>query len=306
MVDSFVQAGFDPLFCEFLYLDNQNGNRYDGYSGGNLFLQTAQGQYIILCHQDIRLQFDRLEDLERCIRELDAIDPAWAVLGSAGGVKPGIIVSATTHSCHKQKTGYFPVKVTSLDENFMLVKREANLCLSHDLSGFHFYGTDLCQITHVLGWTAWVVDFSLYHKSRGHCDDGYFSEKNRLIHKYKSALRGRAIQTTCTTIFLTGSAIGSWLLNAGRRWTLFHRAYMMGKRSRDESKCGAVADRERLITALGRGWYAVFWIFYKLRRPFQRFNYSLTKRIFWKFIHPQRLRLHKRQSLCNPVPKAHE
>ncbi len=59
-----------------------------------------------------------------------------------------------------------PIRVGSLDENFIVVKRQANLALSHDMSGFHLYGTDLCIIADILGRTSYVVDFHLCHKAR--------------------------------------------------------------------------------------------------------------------------------------------
>src|SRR5580704_15999128 len=55
MMESFIKAGFDPAFCEFLYLDNSTENRFDAFRGYNHFLQHAKGDYIILCHQDILL-----------------------------------------------------------------------------------------------------------------------------------------------------------------------------------------------------------------------------------------------------------
>ena len=55
--------------------------------------------------------------------------------------------------------GELPAKVHTLDENFIVVRRAANLSLSHDLDGFHLYGTDLCLIADVLGGNRYVIDF---------------------------------------------------------------------------------------------------------------------------------------------------
>ena len=51
MIESFERAGFCEPDCEFLYLDNTQHNEFDSYSGNNLFLNIARGQFIILCHQ---------------------------------------------------------------------------------------------------------------------------------------------------------------------------------------------------------------------------------------------------------------
>ncbi len=52
MLDSFIAAGFTAGDCEYLCIDNSGGNTLDAFAGGNLFLDTAQGRYVILCHQD--------------------------------------------------------------------------------------------------------------------------------------------------------------------------------------------------------------------------------------------------------------
>ncbi|HWF17735.1 MAG TPA: hypothetical protein VG754_00620, partial [Verrucomicrobiae bacterium] len=205
MVRSFMQAGFDPSFCEFIYLDNSKENRFDGFRGYNLFLDRAHGEFIILCHQDILLFDDRLEDLERCMRELTERDPNWALFGNAGGgLKLGTRSLCITDPDGGHNSQDFPAEVGTLDENFIVVKRAANLSLSRDLSGFHLYGTDLCLVARLRGYKIWVMDFNLFHKSRGNCD-GHFKElKKTLIRKYCDAFKGRYVETTCTRFYISG------------------------------------------------------------------------------------------------------
>ncbi|MEY3501198.1 MAG: hypothetical protein RL308_2871 [Bacteroidota bacterium] len=71
MMSSFVEAGFDTSFCEFLYIDNTTHNKSEAYQGLNYFLQKAKGKYIILCHQDILICHDKIDRLEQCIADLD-------------------------------------------------------------------------------------------------------------------------------------------------------------------------------------------------------------------------------------------
>ena len=61
MVESFFNAGFKPDFCEFLYCDNSQFNQLDAFVAYNVFLNSAKGKYIILCHQDILLKYDGIE-----------------------------------------------------------------------------------------------------------------------------------------------------------------------------------------------------------------------------------------------------
>ena len=63
MVESFIQAGFDRVQCEYLCIDNSSQNTFDAFSGLNQFLRKAQGEYIIICHQDIILHDAGIQEL---------------------------------------------------------------------------------------------------------------------------------------------------------------------------------------------------------------------------------------------------
>lgn len=233
MVKSFVDHGFTPEDCEFLYLDNSESNRFDAFSGYNLFLSEARGNYIVLCHQDILLLTDGRAQLERRLGELTTHDPKWALCGNAGGISFNrIAVRITDPRGRNQSTGHFPVPVTALDENFIVIRRDANLALSHDLSGFHFYGADLCILADVLGRTAWVIDFHLQHNSRGTTDARFYRQRKDIARKYQRALRPRWVATTVTYFFLSGSPLTSRALTsravgipryAGNIFRILHR-----------------------------------------------------------------------------------
>lgn len=206
MVTSFHEAGFTDEIAEFFYADNTQGNRYDGFQGVKTFLSKASGEYIIICHQDILLSYDRAEDLMERIREVNTIDPSWAILGNAGyrdSNRKAIRISDPYGV--NVSIGPFPAQVKSLDENFLIIRKDANLTLSNDLKGFHFYGVDLCLIADILGYNAYVIDFHLYHKSGGSCNESFFIAKSRLIDKYQRVLQTRFVRTTCTTLFLSDS-----------------------------------------------------------------------------------------------------
>ena len=206
MTQSFIKAGFDLSFCEYLYVDNSKQNKYDAYKGLNKFLTLAKGKYIILCHQDVLLNYDNIEVLEQRMLEMDAKDSNWAVLGNAGagGIK-NIVYKLSNEQGELFSRGTVPQQVLSLDENFLLLKKEANLSFSSNLNGFHFYGTDICLVAKVLGYTTYVIDFNLVHKSEGKLDPSFERIKKELIKKYLSAFDGRYIQTTMTNFYLSGS-----------------------------------------------------------------------------------------------------
>jgi hypothetical protein len=205
MVRSFRAGGFDGADCEYLFLDNSQENAFDAFQGGNIFLGEAAGEFIILCHQDVMLLDDDRNALNARMSELDRLDPHWALCGNAGGTEVGdrVIRISDPHGAD-QAWGSFPARATALDENFIVVRRDANLSLSHDLSGFHLYGADLCILADVLGWSAWVIDFHLHHKSPGRADSSFYVSERALQEKYKRAFRSRSVTTTCTTFTLQG------------------------------------------------------------------------------------------------------
>lgn len=208
MVSSFQTAGFNDEKAEFLYANNTQGNRYDGFSGVKHFLTHAIGQYIIICHQDILLTHDTIETLLARLEELSTLDPNWAIVGNAG--YQGLTHKAVRISDpYGQNTsiGTFPSRVQTLDENFLVIRKSANLSISNDLYGFHFYGADLCLIADMLGYNAYVIDFHLYHKSGGTCNESFFAAKERLISKYQRALETKFIRTTCSPLFLSHSKL---------------------------------------------------------------------------------------------------
>ncbi|MFM6954526.1 MAG: hypothetical protein ACKOWL_06030 [Sphingobacteriaceae bacterium] len=217
MVDSFISAGFDTQQCEYLCIDNSKENTFEAYEGINLFLRKAKGEFIILCHQDIILHDAGIIELNEQIDYVTKKDSHWGVLGNAGGINlKQLAMHLTQHSGNKLHEDYLPLKAITIDENFMLVKNSANLSLSSDLKGFHFYGTDLCIIAKVLGYNAYVIDFNLTHKSDGKADKSFYQIRRSLIKKYRKAFKGRFISTTFSTRFyLSGEGITNRLFNTG-------------------------------------------------------------------------------------------
>ena len=216
MMQSFVNKGFTEDFCEYLHIDNSTATTYDAYQGLNIFLQQAKGKYIILCHQDIILHDNDKNDLQKMIAEVDLKDKNWAVLANAGGVNLKWIATHIT-----QKNGRIivetdlPLQVKTVDENFIVVKKSANLALSNNLKGFHFYGTDLCLIADILGFNSYVIGFNLIHKSNGKIDQSFYDSKKAIKSKYRAALRKRFVTTTFSRICFSGNRLEFMLYNSG-------------------------------------------------------------------------------------------
>lgn len=214
MLNSFLTKGFDEETCEYLYADNSTKNLFDAYSAINLFLKQAKGKYVIICHQDILINKDDIHVLRKCLATLDQKDSNWAVCGNAGAAGPNHIVY---HISYPDGTfmnkGNFPLKVSSLDENFLLIKNDACLKVSGNLKGFHLYATDLVLQAELNGFNSYVIPFNITHKSRGNKEESFFILRKLFIRKYDHFFRSRWIQTNSTVFHLSGSFIGKLLGN---------------------------------------------------------------------------------------------
>jgi hypothetical protein len=215
LIVSFNSHGFSSEDCEYIYIDNTDGNKYDCFTGYNMLLSIAKGEYIILCHQDICLINDGRQQLEAVIEMLNSHDPRWAAFGNAGGLAPGhLALRISDPHGENLSVGTLPSRVCSLDENFIVVRRDANLAVSHDLSGFHLYGADLCVIADMLGRSVYVVDFHLRHLSGGVKDENFPKIRTAMIRKYSRALRSRVVKTPSTIMFLTANNWVARLVNS--------------------------------------------------------------------------------------------
>lgn len=209
MRESFGTRGFDATTAEFLLIDNTGSDQTGAYRGLNALIHAAHGDFVILCHQDVRLLSDDRETLEQRLAELQARDPDWALAGNAGGIASGVLAQRITdpHGADRH-TGNLPQRVMSLDENFIVLKRSARIGCSVDLDGFHFYGPDLCLNADIAGYSAWVIDFHLLHLSAGTKSTAFHAAEAAFRAKWCHALRPRWMQTTCALVRLSGSGLG--------------------------------------------------------------------------------------------------
>ena len=235
MLKSFREHGFGEKDCEFLFIDNSSANSLCAYRGLNRMLEEARGDYVILCHQDILL-IDGRESLEASLAELEARDPKWAVAGNAGAMGLGrFALRISDPNGANRRIGDLPQAVHSLDENLIILKRAAGLRFSSDLSGFHFYGTDICILADVLGYSSYVIDFHVMHLGRGIINEAFHACQDNITRKYARAFRPRWIQTTCSRVYVSGTPLGHGLgafwqrLNTAGRSKLFRLASRIGE-----------------------------------------------------------------------------
>ncbi len=205
---SLLAGGFSEADCEFLVIDNSGVVQTDAYRGLNALLNAAAAPIVILCHQDIRLLQDGRADLDARLQDLNTHDPMWAVAGNAGGVAPGVLAMRITDPHSRDRTvGALPASVQSLDENLLIVRRDCRIGFSVDLSGYHFYGSDICLHAKNSGYSAYVIDFHLEHLSPGRKGADFALAEAAFRTKWSRAIAPRWLQTTCSLIRLSSGPV---------------------------------------------------------------------------------------------------
>ncbi len=209
LLASFRAGGFTADDCEYLFIDNSSDNRACAYRGLDAMLTAARGGIVLLCHQDVRLLSDDRKTLDARLQDLAQSDPDWALAGNAGAMAPGsLALRITDPHGSNQHTGVLPARVISLDENFIAVRRAARIGFSRDLSGFHFYGADICLNAATAGYRAYVIDFHLAHLSAGTKSPSFYAAQQAFQTKWSNAFAPRWLQTTCALMRLSGDRLG--------------------------------------------------------------------------------------------------
>ncbi len=200
MVRSFRNLGFDDTNSEYLYVDNTLGNSESAYSGLNRLARFARGEYLVFCHQDV-VAIDGPDALRTVFAELTERDPSWAIVANAGCYGDEYYFYLNEPNNINVGPDRRPsVKVTSVDENLIILKREAQIGFSTDLDGFHLYGTDLVTQAYLRGRSAYVADFRVEHTSSGNVDSVFYDACLEFERKYARALAPRRVLTTCTSL----------------------------------------------------------------------------------------------------------
>jgi len=211
MRQSFIEAGFRP--DAFVPLTDDLD---DPYAAITRIGQQTKARYPILCHQD--LLADRgagAKHLLASLRSLDAADPRWVVAGIAGVMRSGRLLQGLVDPDGGPTGEPLPLPVVTLDECFLVFNRCHVARCSDKLSGFHFYGADVCLHALRAGGTAYVIDFPLTHASRGKGStssdfrhayrQGYERARERLIASWNEHCLFCYVMTRTDDLFLSHS-----------------------------------------------------------------------------------------------------
>jgi GT2 family glycosyltransferase len=185
-------------------------NIFNGCGKGlNTALDISSGKYVIFCHQDIIVPKDWLIRLKRAIQSLETDNIKWGVIGPAGVTLNSVpyyyLLDGKGERLHTPQNPRNDV--FCLDELCMVIKKENNLRFRDEhISGYHFYGLDICSDAKKKGLRNFAVNAWCHHSSvdgKGNLKtkekyDQYLQEAKN-AHKY---LRTQGISEWRTTTAL--------------------------------------------------------------------------------------------------------
>jgi Glycosyltransferase like family len=208
-----------PLFKEGL--DIEILPRYEPVSASKCFneaMETAKHDILVFVHQDIVFQKDWAYHLFQQMTVLEEEDPDWGVLGCYGMNHDGKGVGYVYCKGNEKILGHEfvkPMKVQTLDEIVLILKKSSGIGFDNNLPHFHFYGADICLEAAEKGKNSYVISAFLHHNSREYktFPREFFSSYEYFYNKWKRHL---PVYTTCVNI--SSSKFLFYYKHMWRRW----------------------------------------------------------------------------------------
>jgi hypothetical protein len=158
---------------EWILLDNKKNQGISSlYAAASA---AVQHDLQIFLHPDVFLPDGFLGNLFQKILILEKVDPNWGVIGSAGvpawwtpwvGTLDDRIASSIRDFNGQYNTGRDSLRLQSLDESLLVLRRSAAVKFDANLPGFDFYGTDICLTASRNGRQSYLLNVRIDHKLR--------------------------------------------------------------------------------------------------------------------------------------------
>jgi hypothetical protein len=198
-------------------------------------IDAASNDLVVFVHQDMIFPANWLADLDLALKYMDSLDPDWGVLGcfgvTAAGVGQGYIYSPGR--------GIFgapvphPVKVQTLDEIVLIIRKSSGLRFDPDLPHFHLYGADICLRAAQKGMSSYVIPAFCIHNANQYCvlPQEYYECYRYIQQAWRDAL---PVQTTCLEV--TKSNMGVYKRRLREAYVQIRRKGFIAPRADDISK----------------------------------------------------------------------
>ncbi len=201
-----------------------------GHPSAALAYRAAMGDcrhdIAVFAHQDAYLPPGWLDQLMRSVETIEKNDAQWAVLGVYGvaacGAQTGCVWSSGLDSVFGCAFAN-PVRVDSIDEVVIVLRRSSGVEFDAALPGYHLYATDLVQTALSRGMGAYVIYAPVVHNSRPvtYLGPDYFNAYRYVARKWRHRL---PIHNNVAQLVAPGLAY--WRIRARHRWTEWRQSHL--------------------------------------------------------------------------------
>lgn len=149
-----------------------HGNRYSAAQALNLGIDRSKSPTLVLCHQDVAFYKEWINTLFSRIKEINAKDKRWGVLGTAGidtkDRSVGVVHTAKGKIQWRHNSRYKFHEVQTVDEHCMIIRKASGLRFDQNtFNGFHCYGPDISLNSLSRGLKNYGILNPLVHDSSG-------------------------------------------------------------------------------------------------------------------------------------------
>ena len=137
----------------------------------NRGLAATEAPIVIFAHQDVYFPPGWEVKLDAAIAAVEKQDPNWSLIAPFGVTKAGQHVGEVWSTSLSRVVGQpmaQPERVESFDELVIVMRRDSGLQFDENLPNYHLYGTDIIQMAHAKGGSAWVASLPLVHNDGFH------------------------------------------------------------------------------------------------------------------------------------------
>lgn len=164
-------------------------------------IDKCANDLIIFCHQDILLPETWFPQLENALQYLEEHDPNWGAIGTYGKTQDGR-GWGHVYSSGRDVIGEpleYPVRVQTLDEIVLILRKSSGLRFDDSLPHFHFYGADICLKAASKGMNSYAISAFCIHNTHQYLvlPNEFYEAGEHLKRTWKRYL---PIQTTCVRL----------------------------------------------------------------------------------------------------------
>lgn len=128
----------------------------------------AENDIVVFAHQDIVFPAGWADNLQKALHHLERVDPNWGVLGCYGSIGKDAgrgYVFSNGMGVHGRPFDD-PIRVQTLDEIVLVLRKSSPLRFDESLPHFHFYGADICLSAAELGMNSYAISAYCVHNQQ--------------------------------------------------------------------------------------------------------------------------------------------